>query len=162
MFLYYTRFFAEFKLKLIFFAFFQRFAVKKSLGKRCLSAEVLLPGPQPTSRIRRWRGLCAFLFELQILFGVPVSHNELLPNSIGSVPFSASARLIAENGRLPKNPRYAESGDGCADCMTVCRAVSISGSFFCAGPPQSTNTTGRGNPLTVRMTESVNSSQPCF
>ena len=37
MFLYYTLFFAEFKLKLIFFAFFQRFAVKKSLGKRIMT-----------------------------------------------------------------------------------------------------------------------------
>jgi len=43
-----------------------------------------------------------------------------------------SAALIRENGRLPKNPFRADSGEGCADLMIVCRVASISGSFFCA------------------------------
>ncbi len=40
-------------------------------------------------------------------------------HSIGACPNVESAALICENGRLPKNPRLAESGDGCAAVITV-------------------------------------------
>jgi hypothetical protein len=46
------------------------------------------------------------------------------------LPASRSAALIRENGRLPKKPLRAESGEGCADWMIVCRPASISASFF--------------------------------
>ena len=35
--------------------------------------------------------------------------------SISGLPAAASAALILEKGRLPKNPFEAESGEGCAD-----------------------------------------------
>ena len=35
----------------------------------------------------------------------------------------SSASLARLNGRLPKNPLWADSGDGCADSMIVCRDV---------------------------------------
>ena len=41
-----------------------------------------------------------------------------------------SAVFARENGREPKNPWRADSGDGCADSMTLCREVSISDFFL--------------------------------
>ncbi len=40
---------------------------------------------------------------------------------------ATSAWLARLNGRLPKNPLCADSGDGCADSMIVCRVLSING-----------------------------------
>lgn len=37
--------------------------------------------------------------------------------SIGSAPISCSNSLVRLNGRDPKNPRLADSGDGCADSI---------------------------------------------
>ncbi len=39
--------------------------------------------------------------------------------SIGVFPTDSSAALIRLYGLLPKNPAFTESGDGCADAMTV-------------------------------------------
>ena len=50
--------------------------------------------------------------------------------SISGLPTAASASLIAEKGRLPKNPLRADSGEGCAEAMIVCFVVSISSLFF--------------------------------
>ena len=49
--------------------------------------------------------------------------------SMGSRPASTRAALARENGRLPKKPLAADSGDGCADSMTTWRVVSISASL---------------------------------
>jgi hypothetical protein len=40
--------------------------------------------------------------------------------------------LALLNGRLPKKPLLAESGEGCAALSTVCRVGSISASFLAA------------------------------
>ncbi len=49
--------------------------------------------------------------------------------SIGSCPWAFSASSIRPNGLLPRKS-LADSGEGCAPSMTVCREVSISGSFL--------------------------------
>ena len=41
--------------------------------------------------------------------------------STGSRPAATSAALVRENGRLPKKPLRADSGDGCADSMMTWR-----------------------------------------
>ena len=46
------------------------------------------------------------------------------------MPASTSAALARLNGRLPKKPLCADSGDGWADSMIVWRVVSISGFFL--------------------------------
>src|SRR5207237_2249329 len=56
--------------------------------------------------------------------------------SIGSRPAAISASLARENGRLPKNPLRADSGDGWADSMTTWRDVSMSAFFLRADAPQ--------------------------
>ncbi len=53
--------------------------------------------------------------------------------SIGAWPWSTSASLARLNGRLPKNPLWADSGDGCADSMIVCR-VRVDQRPSCGGP----------------------------
>ena len=45
--------------------------------------------------------------------------------STGSRPAATSAAFARLNGRLPKKPLWADSGDGCADSMTWWREVSI-------------------------------------
>ncbi len=52
--------------------------------------------------------------------------------SIGAWPCATSASLARLNGRLPKNPLWADSGDGCGDSMMVCRSRSINDFFFLA------------------------------
>ena len=48
-----------------------------------------------------------------------------IDQSIGFRPAATSASLARENGRLPKNPLRADSGDGWADSMITWRDVSI-------------------------------------
>jgi hypothetical protein len=52
--------------------------------------------------------------------------------SISGLPAARRAWLVRENGRLPKNPRRADNGEGWAELMMTCRSVSISSVFFCA------------------------------
>ena len=73
---------------------------------------------------------------------------------------STSAALARLNGRLPKNPLWADSGDGCADSMIVWRVVSISGFFRRADAPHRMNTTCSGLASTAAITWSVNVSHP--
>ena len=80
--------------------------------------------------------------------------------SIGSRPAAISASLARENGRLPKNPLRADSGDGWADSMTTWRDVSMSAFFLRADAPQRMNTTRSGLRFTASMTESVKRSHP--
>lgn len=77
-------------------------------------------------------------------------------------PRWVSSRLIRENGRLPKNPRYAESGEGCGAERTMCRSRLISICFFPAGLPQRTKTSGLGCSSSFWITWSVKLSQPLF
>ena len=46
-------------------------------------------------------------------------------HSISALPASPNAWLIAENGRLPKNPLRAERGDGCADLIILCLTPDV-------------------------------------
>ena len=71
-----------------------------------------------------------------------------------------NAFSAAEKGLLPKNPRYADSGDGWAFSIIVCFVWSISGAFFLAKPPQSMKTIPLFFLLNAEMTPSVNFSQP--
>ena len=80
--------------------------------------------------------------------------------SMGACPAVVRASLVRLNGRLPKKPRYALNGDGCADSITTWRSMSISAFFARDGVPHSTKTTGPGLSLTTRRMESVNCSQP--
>ena len=75
-------------------------------------------------------------------------------------PALANAAFVRLKGLLPKNPRCADSGDGCADSMMVCREVSIKALFLRAALPHNTNTTCSRLLFTVRMISSVNVSQP--
>ena len=68
--------------------------------------------------------------------------------------------FVRENGRLPKNPLDADSGDGCGDSMTTWRLVSMSAFFFRADAPHRMNTTRSCFVFTVRSTSSVKVSQP--
>lgn len=45
-------------------------------------------------------------------------------------PAFVNAALMCENGREPKNPWCAESGEGCGASMTAWREVSMSAFFF--------------------------------
>ena len=71
-----------------------------------------------------------------------------------------SAALARENGRLPKKPLWADSGDGWADSITTWRVVSMSAFFLRADAPHRMNTTRSGLALTARITSSVNVSHP--
>ena len=71
-----------------------------------------------------------------------------------------SASLVRENGCEPKKPLWADSGDGCADSMIVWRDVSMSAFLRRAWLPHRMNTTRWSLAATVRMTSSVNVSQP--
>ena len=50
-------------------------------------------------------------------------------HSSGQRQFPPIAFSVCENGRLPKNPRCADNGDGCTFSRIVCFAPSISGFF---------------------------------
>src|SRR3546814_13823188 len=65
----------------------------------------------------------------------------VMHQSIGSRPASPSAVFARLNGRVPKNPLWADSGDGWGDSMTTCLVVSIWGAFRRADAPQSMKTT---------------------
>src|SRR5262245_48403787 len=79
--------------------------------------------------------------------------------SISACPSWRKPALILETGLLPKNPLWAESGDGCTDWMIVWRVASISRAFFCAYEPHKTKTTP-GLELAAVITASVNDSHP--
>src|SRR5690606_40926341 len=61
---------------------------------------------------------------------LPISDNDRSDQSIGFCPSASSSALILENGRLPKNPLFADSGEGCGAVMIAWRVVSISAVFF--------------------------------
>lgn len=60
----------------------------------------------------------------------------------------------------PKNPRCAESGDGCTEVRRWCFFLLILAHFFCALPPQRINTTPFASRSTAAIKASVNLSQP--
>src|SRR5690606_40283761 len=50
--------------------------------------------------------------------------NDRSDQSIGFCPSASSSALILENGRLPKNPLFADSGEGCGAVMIAWRVRS--------------------------------------
>lgn len=56
----------------------------------------------------------------------------LFYHSISLSPFFRKNSFTCEKCLHPKNPRYAESGDGCAAVSTRCLLVSIAFPFSCA------------------------------
>src|SRR5205807_8475100 len=84
--------------------------------------------------------------------GVPtasVAERAGMDQSTGSRPAATRAALARENGRLPKNPLRADSGEGWADSMTTWRDVSTSPFFLRADAPHRMNTTRSGFRLTA-------------
>src|SRR4029450_8777858 len=79
---------------------------------------------------------------------------------ISGFPALRNTALVLENTRLPRNPRCADRGEGCAAVRTTCRLASINLIFFCAYAPHSRKTTGSSFSPTARITVSVNFSQP--
>ena len=75
-------------------------------------------------------------------------------------PASVRAVLVRENGWEPKKPLWADSGEGWADSMIVCRDVSMRVFFLRAWLPQRMNTTRWSLASTARITWSVKTSQP--
>ena len=65
--------------------------------------------------------------------------------SMGTWPWARRASFVRENGRLSKNPLWADSGDGCADSMIVWRNSSdveaMRDFFLRADAPHRMNTT---------------------
>src|SRR5690606_39071246 len=51
---------------------------------------------------------------------------------IGGCPCAIKYSLIRKNWWLPKNPRWADNGDGCTELKTRCLWASIMAPFFCA------------------------------
>ena len=80
--------------------------------------------------------------------------------SMGLRPAASSAALALEKGLLPKNPRCAESGDGCGDSMITWRVLSTRSLFRLADDPHRMNTTRSCFSLTALITSSVKISQP--
>ena len=77
-------------------------------------------------------------------------------------PFLTRYSLVLEKGRLPKNPRYADSGLGCGEVMIRCLGFVIMDCLRWAGLPQRMKTIGLSWAASTRMAASVNSSQPMF
>ena len=80
--------------------------------------------------------------------------------SIGASPCCSNSWLVCEKWRQPKNPRWAESGDGCGAFNTWWRLRSIKLPFFCACDPQSRNTMPSRFSFSAAITLSVKVSQP--
>ena len=80
------------------------------------SRVVLRAGRRPTSRRRCTCGSTATTSSDRSPPRPDVSAGGMR-QSTGSRPAATSASLARENGRLPKNPLCADSGDGCADSM---------------------------------------------
>ena len=51
---------------------------------------------------------------------------------IGVIPWLIKYSFARLKCLLPKNPLYAERGDGCADVKTRCLSRLINAPFFCA------------------------------
>src|SRR5699024_227906 len=62
--------------------------------------------------------------------------------SIGASPWAVRKAFVWENGLDPKNPRRADSGEGCADSRTKILAVLNCGASALAWAPQRSTTSG--------------------
>lgn len=80
--------------------------------------------------------------------------------STGSIPFAFRNLFARLNGRLPKNPLYADSGLGWGASKIRCLEFVSIDFFICAGRPHRINTIGLSCSFKMRIAASVNSSQP--
>ena len=76
------------------------------------------------------------------------------------MPLSFKNSLHLENGLLPKNPLWAESGDGCADSKIKCRDPSISVFLLRASLPHKIKTRCGRSEFKNFITSVVKISQP--
>ena len=82
--------------------------------------------------------------------------------SIGDPPSLTNNELAEEKCLHPKNPAWAESGEGCADSNTWWIDWSTIAALFRAYRPQRINTKPFLDEDNLVMTESVNTSHPFF
>src|ERR1700758_2452167 len=92
----------------------------------------------------------------------PPSHRQGSRQSTGCAPRSASSAFVRLNGREPKNPRCADSGDGCTDSMVATRESPAASMGFSvdASRPHRMATSGAGRAASARIAHSVTTSQP--
>ena len=86
--------------------------------------------------------------------------NQSICQSMGSIPFFSRKLFAWLNGLLPKNPLYADRGDGCGPLIMRCFGLSSLLAFSPAGFPHRINTIGLSSLFTTSMIASVNCSQP--
>jgi hypothetical protein len=79
---------------------------------------------------------------------------------IFDIPFLTKKSLVLENGLLPKNPLFAENGDGCGDSIIKCCGLVISFFLSLALFPHSINTTGFSLSFNFFITSSVKVCHP--
>jgi hypothetical protein len=65
--------------------------------------------------------------------------------SISGTRFDRKKVLTREKGLLPKKPRYADKGDGCAETTAKCLPGSKPAACCAAPAPQSKKARGPGN-----------------
>lgn len=80
--------------------------------------------------------------------------------SIGVSPRLSKKRLHFEKCLHPKNPLYAESGEGCTLSRTKCCGLVMSAFLLRAFPPQSIKTIGSFRSFRCLIMLSVSCSQP--
>src|ERR1700761_312767 len=80
--------------------------------------------------------------------------------SIGSASIFASSSLARLNGRDPKNPRDADSGDGCGDSMATQLPSASMGLSVDASRPHRIATIGCERATSARIAHSVTASHP--
>ena len=83
-------------------------------------------------------------------------------HSIANPPWDMRYASVRENGRDPKNPVWAENGEGCGEVMIWCFEVSMRDRFAIAYAPQRMNTTPSLHSDIDLIAASVNVSHPCF
>ena len=82
--------------------------------------------------------------------------------TMGAWPVAIKYSLVLEKCLQPQKPRWAARGLGWGAFRMQCFSASINSSFFCAYAPHNKNTTCDRSRLIVRITSSVNASQPWF
>lgn len=87
-------------------------------------------------------------------------HYFLSHQSIGSFPWLSRYIFVFENGFDPKNPLWAENGDGCGDVIIWCFELSISDFFEIAKFPQRIKTIPSLFSERIRIVASVKFSHP--
>ena len=75
-------------------------------------------------------------------------------------PLDFKNSLVCEKCLHPKNPRYADSGEGCGAFKIKWLGLLSFAHFFAAGEPHNKNTIGLSCLFKISITASVNYSHP--